>query len=242
MSHPRNKINKRCLRVYGQTRIDGSSCLQAIRWLRLLQGGYCCAAHQFHMACSPLVIEQRRTAEAPTDQLRVRSGQQQREHNHRVGPDCQDHLDAQPAQRPRPAADLLPLVLDETTTTMNTTWSADQHQHGVADGAEALEAARLVHLPTAREARPAPRRTPRPRPPTDIQNILNTRPDPTANEPPDPIFQTPAWLITEANLPLAKFKAWSRTSPLAARSTVFSRSATSRAAPGRWRGSMRSWT
>ena len=34
----------------------------------------------------------------------------------------------------------------------------------------------------------------------DVQTILSLRPSPSATEPPDPIFQTPAWLITEANL------------------------------------------
>jgi len=29
----------------------------------------------------------------------------------------------------------------------------------------------------------------------------------SSNEPPDAIFQTPAWLMTEANLPVAKLKA-----------------------------------
>ena len=37
--------------------------------------------------------------------------------------------------------------------------------------------------------------------------ILSTRPDPSSNQPPDAIFQTPAWLMTEANFPLAKLKA-----------------------------------
>ena len=34
----------------------------------------------------------------------------------------------------------------------------------------------------------------------DVQSILSQRPSPSATEPPDAIFQTPAWLITEANL------------------------------------------
>jgi hypothetical protein len=34
---------------------------------------------------------------------------------------------------------------------------------------------------------------------TDVQNILDHRPDPSSTDAPDPIFQTPAWLITEAN-------------------------------------------
>ena len=35
----------------------------------------------------------------------------------------------------------------------------------------------------------------------DVQNIINNRPDlTTATTTPDPIYQTPAWLITEANI------------------------------------------
>ncbi len=33
-----------------------------------------------------------------------------------------------------------------------------------------------------------------------IQTILSTRPNLSSAEPPDPIFQTPAWLLTEAKL------------------------------------------
>jgi hypothetical protein len=35
---------------------------------------------------------------------------------------------------------------------------------------------------------------------SDVQAILNHRPDPNATQAPDPIFQTPAWLLTEANI------------------------------------------
>jgi type II secretory pathway component PulK len=35
----------------------------------------------------------------------------------------------------------------------------------------------------------------------DVQNIIEHRPDTSSPESPDPIFQTPAWLITEANFP-----------------------------------------
>ncbi len=36
---------------------------------------------------------------------------------------------------------------------------------------------------------------------SDVQAILNQRPDPNATQAPDAIFQTPAWLLTEANIP-----------------------------------------
>jgi type II secretory pathway component PulK len=35
---------------------------------------------------------------------------------------------------------------------------------------------------------------------SDVQAILNHRPDPNATQAPDAIFQTPAWLLTEANI------------------------------------------
>src|SRR5262249_5473304 len=33
----------------------------------------------------------------------------------------------------------------------------------------------------------------------DVQNILDHRPTPSSTQTPDPIYQTPAWLITEAS-------------------------------------------
>jgi hypothetical protein len=35
---------------------------------------------------------------------------------------------------------------------------------------------------------------------SDVQAILNARPDPSSTQAPDAIFQTPAWLYTEANI------------------------------------------
>jgi hypothetical protein len=34
-----------------------------------------------------------------------------------------------------------------------------------------------------------------------VQSIITNRPNPSATEAPDPIYQTPAWLITQANFP-----------------------------------------
>src|SRR5207244_2847127 len=42
---------------------------------------------------------------------------------------------------------------------------------------------------------------------TDVASIINARPSPAAEGASDPIFQTPAWLITNANLKLATVKA-----------------------------------
>jgi hypothetical protein len=36
--------------------------------------------------------------------------------------------------------------------------------------------------------------------PSDVQAILTNRPDPTTGQAPDAIFQTPAWLMINANL------------------------------------------
>ncbi|HZT81202.1 MAG TPA: hypothetical protein VFA26_13315 [Gemmataceae bacterium] len=52
-----------------------------------------------------------------------------------------------------------------------------------------------------------------------VQAILSARPPLTAAEAPDPIFQTPAWLITEANLPVSTVKTMERY--VTARSQVY---------------------
>jgi type II secretory pathway component PulK len=41
----------------------------------------------------------------------------------------------------------------------------------------------------------------------DVQTILDHRPTPSTTDAPDPIFQTPAWLITEASFPSSKLQA-----------------------------------
>jgi type II secretory pathway component PulK len=46
--------------------------------------------------------------------------------------------------------------------------------------------------------------------PADVQAILDHRPDPTSTDPPDAIFQTPAWLLTEANLSTQTLKTLER--------------------------------
>jgi type II secretory pathway component PulK len=44
----------------------------------------------------------------------------------------------------------------------------------------------------------------------DVQGILSLRPSQTSTESPDPIFQTPAWLLTEANITQSKVQALDR--------------------------------
>jgi hypothetical protein len=36
--------------------------------------------------------------------------------------------------------------------------------------------------------------------PSDVQNILSMRPSPASSDPPDPMFQTPAWLVLNAHI------------------------------------------
>ncbi len=114
-----------------------------------------------------------------------------------------------PLNDPGQLPTLLPLMLDETTTTMNTDLVPRININTASETVlSALEAALSGSSPDAQgAASSAPTNPAAQLTDEDVQNILNTRPDPSSNEPPDQIFQTPAWLMTEANLPLAKLKA-----------------------------------
>jgi type II secretory pathway component PulK len=104
-----------------------------------------------------------------------------------------------PLNDPGQLKTLLPLLLDETTTTLNSDLAP---RINVNTASQTV----LTTLPGLEDG--------------DIQNILSIRPDPTnAAQPPDPIFQTPAWLLTEANIPIAKVKAIS--SYITARTQVY---------------------
>ena len=52
-----------------------------------------------------------------------------------------------------------------------------------------------------------------------VQSILATRPSNSTSDAPDPIFQTPAWLITEASIPAATLQSLEQY--ITARSQVF---------------------
>ena len=91
-----------------------------------------------------------------------------------------------PLNDPGQMAQLLPLVLDETTTTLNTDLTPCINVNTASETV-------LATIPGIQDG--------------DVQNILSTRPDPSENQAPDPIFQTPAWLLTEANLSQATVKA-----------------------------------
>jgi type II secretory pathway component PulK len=74
---------------------------------------------------------------------------------------------------------LLPLLLDTCTTSKQTTIPARINVN-------TAPTAVLAALPYLGD--------------NDLESIIALRPQPTAIEAPDPIFQTPAWLITEANI------------------------------------------
>jgi type II secretory pathway component PulK len=95
-----------------------------------------------------------------------------------------DDPQAPPTRYPSPLNDtgavrqLLPLLLDKVTTVRGTELPG---RINVNTAPQAV----LATLPNLTD--------------NDVQSILDHRPDPSAAEPPDPIFQTPAWLMTEAN-------------------------------------------
>ena len=126
-----------------------------------------------------------------------------------TGPNAKTISLPSPLNDPGQLPTLLPLVLDETTTTMNTDLTPRINVNTASETVlQALEAALSGSSPNAPDgASSAPTNPAAQITDEDIQNILNTRPDPSSNQPPDAIFQTPAWLMTEANLPLAKVKA-----------------------------------
>jgi type II secretory pathway component PulK len=86
-----------------------------------------------------------------------------------------------PLNDPAQQRALLPKVLDKLTTTdPNQDLTARVNVNTAPQGV-------LMALPGLTEA--------------DVQAILSARPTPSSLSSPDPIYQTPAWLITEARLP-----------------------------------------
>jgi type II secretory pathway component PulK len=90
-----------------------------------------------------------------------------------------------PLNDPGQLATLLPLILDQTTTSTATDLTP---RINVNTASQTV----LAAIPGLEDA--------------DVQNILNARPSLSSGEPPDAIFQTPTWLLTEANLPASKVK------------------------------------
>jgi type II secretory pathway component PulK len=86
---------------------------------------------------------------------------------------------ASPLNDPAQQAQLLPLLLDQTTTSQAAEIPARVNVNSAPSAV-------LQSLPNLSDA--------------DIQSILNNRPSPDSTDPPDPIFQTTAWLLTRANI------------------------------------------
>jgi hypothetical protein len=94
-----------------------------------------------------------------------------------------------PLNNPDQLRQLLPVLLDKVTTQKNT-----QFVGRINVNTAPLTV--LLGLPGISEA--------------DAQAIVSARPNPSSADSSDPTFQTPGWLITEANLPPSKVKALDR--------------------------------
>jgi type II secretory pathway component PulK len=81
---------------------------------------------------------------------------------------------------------LLPVLLDELTTSKNIEVPARININTAPSGV-------LVTLPGLSDS--------------DVQTILDNRPSPDSTDPPDPSYQTPAWLITQAGFTPQKVQA-----------------------------------
>jgi hypothetical protein len=93
-------------------------------------------------------------------------------------PQAQPTYYASPLNDPGTLKQLLPLLLDEVTTVRGAELPA---RINVNTAPQAV----LMTLPNLSDS--------------DVQAIIDHRPSPSDTDPPDPIYQTPAWLITEAN-------------------------------------------
>lgn len=91
-----------------------------------------------------------------------------------------------PLSDPNQQANLLPLLLDETTTSPN---AALPGRININTASQIV----LSALPGLADA--------------DVQTILSTRPQISDSTPPDPAFQTTAWLMTQANFSASKCQA-----------------------------------
>jgi type II secretory pathway component PulK len=91
-----------------------------------------------------------------------------------------------PLNDPSKLSQLLPLLLDETSTTQN----------------QELPARINVNTASATVLAGLPGLTP-----ADVQGIVDNQPNYTSGTAPDPMYQTPAWLISLANLSPSKLQA-----------------------------------
>jgi hypothetical protein len=110
----------------------------------------------------------------------------------------------QPTNYPSPLNDpsvqkqYLPLLLDEVTTVQGTDLTP---RVNINTAPQAV----LMALPNLTDS--------------DVQAILDHRPSPFDTDPPDPIYQTPAWLVTEASMSPQKVQTLDRY--ITARSQVY---------------------
>jgi type II secretory pathway component PulK len=86
---------------------------------------------------------------------------------------------ASPLNDPGAQRQLLPMLLDKVTTVRD---AVILGRININTAPQAV----LAALPGLSDA--------------DVQNIMGRRPSPSATDPTDPVFQTPAWLMTEANI------------------------------------------
>jgi type II secretory pathway component PulK len=93
-------------------------------------------------------------------------------------PQDQDIVFPSPLQDPGSIRQYLPILLDKTTT-------VNRPELPARVNLNTAPRAVLSVLPGLTDS--------------DVQNIIDHRPSMTSQDAPDPIFQTPAWLITEAN-------------------------------------------
>jgi type II secretory pathway component PulK len=95
-----------------------------------------------------------------------------------------------PLKDPSAQQQYLPILFDKTTTTQNADLSPRINVNTA--GLTVLQALQAA-IPSMQDS--------------DVQNIQANQPDWTSSTPPDTIYQTPAWLLTQANLSPSTLKA-----------------------------------
>jgi type II secretory pathway component PulK len=106
-----------------------------------------------------------------------------------TGPSAKTVTIPSPLSDPGQLPTLLPLVLDELTTVNSPDLPA---RINVNTASQTV----LLSLPGLQQS--------------DVTTIMNSRPDPTTMSAPDPVFQTPAWLMINANISATTMQALER--------------------------------
>jgi hypothetical protein len=104
-------------------------------------------------------------------------------------PQSQPTVHQSPLNDPGNQSQLLPLLLDSCTTVNSPEIPA---RINVNTASQTV----LSALPGLSDA--------------DVQNIISHRPDALSTDPPDPTYQTPAWLLTQANISPAALRTLDR--------------------------------